>query len=269
MAKRVKRRQAKPRQRRRAQRSWESTWEYVRPMLVVSLLGLLGFSGWHGYQWLMRPTTLPIRQVKVVNQLRHVDSQLLAARLREDTRGGFFSLDLEKLSRELKAIPWIYDAAVRRIWPDRLEISIEEQQPIARWGDNLLLNRYGEVFDPGGAFKDLSLPKISGIHGRETDLILFFNQADRVLSPLGLRMVELREDARGDQRLILDNGIELALGRKNRIKRLKRFALAYRKTLQPFMNRIAVLDLRYANGFAVRWNRDEAGQYAKTGLNRI
>ena len=268
MARRVKRKQAKPRKRRVARRSWESTWEYLRPMLVVSMLALLGFSGWRGYHWLMEPTTLPIRHVQVEGDIRHIDPKQLAARIQRGVSGGFFSLDLEALSERLEALPWVYAVGVRRVWPDRLVVHIEEQQPIARWGDKLLLNRYGEVFDPGGAFGNLALPRISGVHGRETDLILFFAQADRVLAPLGLGMVALREDARGDQRLILANGIELALGRKNRMKRLKRFAMAYRKTLQPFMNRIAVLDLRYANGFAVRWNR-EADEYAKTGLNRI
>ncbi len=260
--------QAQPRRRKRSARDWVADWSILRPFVVVTVVAALSFSGWRGYQWLMQPDTLPIRHVKVIGKVDHLDSRVLASRLREAVVGGFFSLDLADLKRKIKAMPWVYDVSLRRIWPDTLEVSIEEQQPIARWGDHELLNRYGEVFDPKGVFPKVALPLISGMKGRETDLILFFNQADKVLNPLNLKMVELREDARGDQRLVLDNGIQLALGRKNRLKRLRRFARAYRKTLQPFMDRIAVLDLRYANGFAVRWNR-AVGRYTKTRMNRI
>lgn len=270
MPKKPQRRQSTRRNQRRSSVafSWDSAWQAVRPLMVLTLLAATSYGGWQSYRWLMQPTTLPIRHVQVEGDLQYVDQRLLQAQIKSQVSGGFFSLKIEHIMHELEGIEWVYDVSLRRLWPDRLLITIEEQQPIARWGDGLLLNRYGEVFAASGDYSATSLPVISGEIGRETDLILFFNQADRLLHPLNLKMIELREDARGDQRLKLDSGIELALGRKNRMQRLERFASAYSKTLRPFMERIEALDLRYANGFAVRWNRNPQ-QYAETHLNRI
>jgi cell division protein FtsQ len=269
MAKTVKRKKVNRRnQKRSVALNWDSAWHTVRPLMVLSLLAAIAYGGLQTYQWLMKPTTLPIRHVQVEGDLSHVDPQQLQAQIKTQVSGGFFSLDIENIMRELKTNEWVYDVSLRRLWPNRLLITIEEQLPIARWSEGFLLNQYGEVFAASGDYSPEALPLISGETGRETDLILFFNQADRLLHPLQLKMVELKEDARGDQRLLLDSGIELALGRKNRMQRLERFASAYGKTLRPFMERIEALDLRYANGFAVRWNHNPQ-QYAETQFNRI
>ena len=243
---------------------------FVRPASLVMVAMLIGFGGWSGYSWLTRPTTLPIRSVTLAGDLKFVDPEQLKLLLKDEVNAGFFSLDLRGIRSQIESLPWVYQASLRRIWPDRLQITVEEQRPIARWGDKGLINRYGDVFEVNDrAVAELELPVIVGRRDRCKALISNFNAADQLLYPLGLRLVSLTEDERGDQRLVLSNGTQLALGRKDRGERLQRFIASYSKTLEPFMGKIARLDLRYANGFAVKWKSDiiKTGGRSKGGAS--
>jgi len=242
----------------------------LKPIVILSVFALVVVAGWQSYQWLTLPTTLPVEHVELRGDLRRVDMARIEQQVNAAVKGGFFSIDLENVRNGLEALPWVYGASLRRIWPDRLIIEIEEQKPIAQWGEKGLLNHYGDVFDARLDPEDQSLARIEGEDGREKELISDFIEAESLLRPLDLHLIGLREDARRDQRLFLNNGIELALGRKNREERLNRFVSAYRQTLAPVLARISVLDLRYANGFAVRWKQDEkATNLTKTVDDRV
>lgn len=219
--------------------------------VIVSMVALGAF---RSYQWLTHPDTLPIRDVSVEGKLKHLDVTRLQVLIEQEIKGGFFSIDLDGLQASIEEMPWAYRVSVRRYWPDRIVINVEEQQPIARWGDKGLLNRYGDVFVV--ETKVGPLPEISGSQGREKVLIEAFLNNDRLLRTVGLGLVGLHEDARQDRRLILDNGIKVALGRRDRDLRLRRFVTAYNHTLEGFVDRIEELDLRYSNGFSVGWKSE-------------
>lgn len=226
--------------------------QWLRPTLISLALLIAVTAGWQSYQWLMLPTTLPIRSVTLAGELKYVVPGDLQALLQKEVEAGFFSIDLAAIKRRVESLPWVYQASLRRIWPDRLQVTIEEQRPIARWGDEGLVNRYGDIFT-ADATELAELPVIVGPRERCKALIADFNAADGLLYPLGLKLVSLSEDERGDQRLLLANGIRLALGRKHREQRLLRFVASYHNTLQPLIAGVARFDLRYPNGFAVQW----------------
>jgi cell division protein FtsQ len=62
-----------------------------------------------------------------------------------------FSVPLDERRRRLLAIDWVEDAAVSRIWPDRLAVRISERKPVAfvyvRSGI-LLVDAQGVLLDP-------------------------------------------------------------------------------------------------------------------------
>lgn len=219
---------------------------------VLILLVTVGM--WRGYQWVMHPDTLPIRDVAVEGPIRHIDVEELQEIIQTGIYGGFFSLDIDGVQSQIEAMPWVYKASVRRKWPDRVTINIEEQKPIARWGEKGLLNRYGDVFLVANPVEPL--PVISGVDGREKVLIEAFLRNDGLLRTVGLGLIGLHEDQRHDQRLMLENGIKLALGRREQQERLRRFVTAYNHTLEGFVDRIDELDLRYSNGFSVSWKSE-------------
>lgn len=227
------------------------TW--ARPALLTAGLAVIVASSWQGYAWLMRPTTMPIRSVSLTGELRYVDPQRIKQVLSDDVNQGFFSIDLARIKQRVESLTWVYQVSLRRIWPDRLQVNIEEQRPIARWGGSALINRYGDIFEANPDVYGLELPTIAGPAERSDDLIKAFGAADVQLYPLGLKLVALTEDERGDQRLLLASGVQLALGRAQRKQRLQRFVASYRNTIKPMIDDVASFDLRYANGFAVKW----------------
>jgi hypothetical protein len=44
----------------------------------------------------------------------------------------FISIDLDQ-ARAFETVPWVRQATLRRIWPDRLAVHLDEHQPVALW----------------------------------------------------------------------------------------------------------------------------------------
>ena len=70
--------------------------------------------------------------------------------------------------------PMTRRAEVRRHWPDRLDVRLEEHVPLARWGqeaEGRLVSVYGEVFAGSmGAGRDAELPQFAGPAGSELEV---------------------------------------------------------------------------------------------------
>ncbi len=240
--------------------SWQLFLNGLKAGVVLALLGVTLYGGWRGYAWLSDPTTLPLRVVQIKGELLRTDASSLQRLVKAEISGGFFNLNIQRIKARLEQLPWVYRASLRRVWPDQLDLYIEEQRPIAYWGDDALLNQYGEVFTADLRGLSLGLPYLYGEEAQRPKMIETFVSADRILHPLGLNLISLKMDRREEVRLLLDNGIELALGRRAQLQRLERFASVYDNTLRTFIERIAVLDLRYSNGFALQW---------KDGVQRV
>ncbi|HCW91395.1 MAG TPA: cell division protein FtsQ, partial [Marinobacter sp.] len=60
----------------------------------------------------------------------------------------FFATDLSEIKTAVEERPWVASAAVRRAWPDRLEVEIREHKPLAYWDERRLVRRSGVLFTP-------------------------------------------------------------------------------------------------------------------------
>lgn len=221
---------------------------------------LLGFSIRAGIDWLQKPEVLPITKVTVDGELNFINREDLAQFVASKIDGGFFSQDLHSIRHDVEQLSWVYKASLRRAWPDRLQLQVVEQKPIAVWNNEFLLNSYGERFNVSNIDAMSGLIQISGSNGRELVLLKKYIAAEKVLFDIGLTLDSLEESARGDQRLYLVGGLELALGRTEQDERLNRFANVYKENLEQVKDRIASLDLRYGNGFSVRWKTESEEQ---------
>src|SRR5690606_1246610 len=99
------------------------------------LLLVLGFGAYELAQRLLPYADRPIARVSVQGDLSYVSQQAVQQRIAPFVEGSFFSVDLRAMRTELEQMPWIAHAEVRRVWPDEVAIRLEEQLPIARWGD--------------------------------------------------------------------------------------------------------------------------------------
>jgi cell division protein FtsQ len=201
--------------------------------------------------------TLPLRSVHLKGEFIHVTEKELREIVASSDLAGFFSSDLEGLASRLRNMPWVEAVAVRRVWPDALHITVIEQQAVAYWNDNALLNGAGQTFSPVKDSYPHGLTQFNGPEGTEMQMLERYLSMRAILQAQGRDIDELILDARRAWQLKLDNGISLALGRSDGQQRLQRFTRAYANFLNNKQETISTVDLRYTNGFAVRWQTPE------------
>lgn len=208
--------------------------------------------------------TLPIRRVYFESATSKVARAELKKTVTRQLAGNFFTVDLSAIEWAVTRVSWVKSATVRREWPDTLMISIRKQVPVARWGEHKLLNRTGQIFRPQAGRLSADLPILYGPRGRGQTLLARYGQLANVLKSAGLRVRALVQDQRRAWHLLLDNGIPLDIGRGDPRGRVARFAQVYPKALASMAARIAAIDLRYTNGFAVAWRRPDDIANART-----
>ena len=217
--------------------------------------------------WLVRVPALPVREVVFVEALPHTRMPEVDQALMESLRGNFFSLNLEKVRDSLEDLPWIRKADVRRIWPAKLEVRVEEHKPVARWGEGRgeLVNSYGEIFSAIPSGEELkALPMLFGPTGTAPDLLTRYGELIETFTALNDRPVELTLSPRLAWQAKLASGMVVALGREQQKAsvnaRLQRFIEVYPEWVGKRSGRVSVVDLRYPNGFAVRSAVEQKGK---------
>lgn len=237
-------------------------------VLFGGLGSLLGLGGWR----LAQPDTLPILAVQVKGEFRYLDKAALHAALSEPASGGFFNVDVRAVKQAAESLPWVDRASVRRVWPDSLRVSVQEQEPLARWrqadGTTMLVNVRGELFAPPAVTAE-SLARMPLFYAPENVaevVAVRYQRLASTLAPLGLSVRELGFDQRRAWHLQLSNGLQLLLGRGGDEALLDRFVTAWPLALAAHVEAIERVDLRYTNGFAVRWKAGMApGADKKSG----
>ena len=205
--------------------------------------------------WALRQPPFAFREVFVHGPLERASAAHLEAAIREELTGTFFTMNLDRARGALTRVPWVRNVALRRQWPQRLEVTIEEHAPVARWNDAGLVNSQGEVFvaDYNG-----ELPQFDGPDGSATQVAARFREWSEALAPLALTLERVRLSPRGGWRLAArgDGGaLAIELGRDEPTARLASFVGVYERTIDALARagtRVEHVDLRYRNGFAAR-----------------
>jgi len=164
-------------------------------------------------------------------------------------------MDLDRARVALAEVPWIRSVALRRQWPHRLEVTVDEHVPLARFNESSLVNTRGEVFN---APMRGELPQFEGSDARAADIAARYEAWTEVLRPLSLKLIGVRLSPRGGWQLKAEGPggpLTLELGRDEPDARLARFVAVHSRTLGALARagtRVDAVDLRYRNGFAAR-----------------
>ena len=191
----------------------------------------------------------PVREVRFEAAPGHVTRDQVEIVVRRELRGNFFTLDLDAVRKAFTRLPWVRSVDLRRRWPDQLEVKLEEHKPLARWDTGALVNTYGERFEAAYSGR---LPVFIGPPGAAKEMAIQYEYFRRRLAGIGQRPVQVRVSPRRAWQLKLDSGLTLELGREQIEARVDRFVAAYQRAVAPLGQGIEYVDLRYANGFAVR-----------------
>lgn len=205
------------------------------------------------HSYITAPDTLPILRLVVEGEFIHVSREDVRAVVRPFVQGGFFGSDLATVQAAVLGVPWVAWAAVQREWPDGLRLRVIERRAVARWADGGLVDERGVLFRPSPASYPQALPLLRGPVGTESATLEHYAQWSHQLAMVNLHVTELQLDDRRAWTLIFDNGVRLFLGRNPEQAHLQRFTQVYPRTLVSKIDAISQIDLRYPNGFAVRW----------------
>jgi len=202
--------------------------------------------------WLLLPEHFPVSRVELKGNLKNTTRAEIEAALPR-AGGNFFAADLAEVRAGVERLPWVRRVAVRRVWPDRLEVSVEEHVALARWGAgeemSALVNTHGERF---AAKTREALPSFIGPGGSAAEVTRRYRRFAEIVAPLGTGVERVVLSPRYAWQLRLGNGLHLMLGRDADLAeaRLKKFVEAYPPTVAG--KKHEYVDLRYPNGFALR-----------------
>ncbi len=215
--------------------------------------------------WGTRLPLFPLREVVVRHELTEVRRSEVERSLAGLLRGNFFSVNLESLRQSLEKLPWVRRAEARRQWPSRIELTIEEHQPAARWGEGngQLVNSFGEVF-VATLSRDMPLPLLTGPAGSSAELLRYHREFAQMLGTIGRRPEQVSLSPRLAWQIKLDDGMQVDLGREQPkapvATRMQRFVEFYPVVTDVRRGRPTTVDMRYPNGFAMRVTPSGAGR---------
>lgn len=224
---------------------------YLTNGLLVILLLLIVIGAWWGS---LKLNILPINRVKVESGYQYISRDNLKSAILPYLRNSLLFINIDRVRQQLLQLPLIADVAVYRIWPDTVRIRVTEQDIVARWGDNAVLNRDGEVLSSPGTAMLEGVPRLLGPAAQSQHVLQVYQELSQLLIPLQLMIDRLQLSDRQSWTLTLNNGMKLILGRSDPSAGVARFTAAYDEVFATTTAIAEQIDLRYPHGMAVRWS---------------
>ena len=191
-------------------------------------------------------------KLNIIGNFIYLDPELISAILSDELKTPFLDTRLDHVVKIVTSHPWVFKASARRIWPDTLEVNIVEREPLAKFNSYKLLGSDGVLFDLGN-HQFSGLPELYGppkaVHAVWQHYQVFqrrFEGVNRLIKSTTL----------GDDLgwlIVLENGLEIRLGRTNLLTRLSRVEEVLNGSAKIEISKIKKIDARYVNGVAIEW----------------
>jgi cell division protein FtsQ len=212
--------------------------------------------------WLLRHPVFSIQGITVKGNVTHSNVVTLRANVLPQLSGNFFTLNLLQARQAFEQIPWIRSALVRREFPNRLSVTLDEFQPVAQWGfegDGKFLSVEGAVFEVNADDVDSeTLPLLKGPESQAKTVLEMYKFLKPMMAKMDMSLDKLELSQRGSWTAQLASGATLELGHGTQEEISERLQLFF-KTLTQVASRygrtvtsLLSADLRYDNGYALR-----------------
>ena len=173
------------------------------------------------------------RDALTIDGLRYGSRAKVQRIFAEDADRSLFSVPLEERRRRLLAIDWVEDAAVSRVWPDRLAVRIQERKPVAFvqvQSSVMLIDEQGMLLEPP-AQAQFAFPVLSGVRAddppaRRMIAVRALLDVERELGPRMKDVSEVNAADPGNIRIVAQvdgRVVELVLGEDNLGARYRNF----------------------------------------------
>ncbi len=240
----------------------------IRKLSIVFVAGLLfsgvvlGVASLNPQEKLKKIANRPISNVQIVGDFLYFDKREAQDAVSSSVHGGFLDLDINLLKSRLESNPWVDRVAVARQWPDRVTVTIIEQQPIARWGSDGFLNKRGEIVRVPDAETLVRLPYLQGEEGDAETIMKQYLRIRKLFSVSELAVASLHLDPAQSWTVQLESGVVLKLGKEQPLEKLQGFLSATKTVLASKIDEVDAVDMRYHNGFSVSWKNKIDNQIA-------
>lgn len=213
-----------------------------------------------GARWVVQRPAFDFKRIEVRGDLQHVTAASIRAATAGRLRGNYFTVQLDDARRLLETVPWVDRASVRRIWPDRMQVTLREHRALGAWNDGRLLSDRGILFVANVAEAEIfgPLPSFSGPASAAADMVVRYYDFAALVAGLSLtidaidvserRSWSLQASGPGVSATTLELGRDDSPGALQR--RLADVVAAYPMVVARVGGPPARIDARYANGIA-------------------
>ncbi len=232
----------------------------LKPLLIgltlISLFGLFGYEfivKWRVKMLPIKSIYHPIKYVRIEGVFQYLSKNEVKIVVQPLVMKGFFEVDIQEITSTVSTLPWVDSVIVKRIWPDAIDIKVFEKKPFSRWGESNLITEQGVIFTPPQieAFNNLTLVK--GPEMQQIKVLEIMKGIKTALADQAMELVEFNINDRDAWKIKLSNNLEILLGRNEQLKKLQRFLRTLDVLKQDQVEQMALVDLRYPNGYAVSW----------------
>ncbi len=199
---------------------------------------------------------VPIKHVRIESTFQYISKDEIKTLLIPLVDVGFFDANVQAIQERLAQLVWVESATVNRVWSDTLTIKIKEKRPFVRWGEQNLISGRGEIIKPAEIEPFVNLPVLNGPEGQQVKSLEIMKGVNTALADQAMQMAEFSINNRWAWKIKLTTGLEILLGRNDQLKKLQRFMKTLDVLGREQINAMAVVDLRYPNGYAVSWKQD-------------
>ena len=143
--------------------------------------------------WGARQPHFDLHRIDVRGDLRHVTAASVRAAVAGRLIGkqrSYFSVSLEETRRLFETVPWVAKASVRRVWPNRLRVTLTEHRALGVWADGRVLSDRGELFVANADEAEVygALPEFSGPAAAAKEAAQRYYELSAELAALSLRI---------------------------------------------------------------------------------
>jgi cell division septal protein FtsQ len=213
----------------------------LRLAFQLLLLSFFLFIGHWGYARLLEDPYFRVREVEIEGCCK-VSPEAVRSLIMIEGMPNLFSLRLGEIARRLERHPWIDRLAIRKVFPDKVKIQIEERRPVAilQLEELYYIDAKGVIFSPARDGDGYNFPFLTGLTRQvfdrdpeaSRDLIMkaldFLRVAEREkVSPLEeISEIHLSRSF-GMDCYTRANGLEVKMGRDSFGEKLRRLSIVW------------------------------------------
>lgn len=226
-------------------------------LLGFVLLALGAFGG-----WVARHPVFAVGGISVFGETHHNNAVTLRAQVAPYLSGTFLTIDLATVRQAFELAPWVRRAVVRREFPNRLKVILQEHQAVGYWGaegESTLVNSFGEVFEANlGEVEQDALPRLNGPTEQSAQVLAMYRALQPLFESREMPIEQFELTGRGNWRAQLDTGAEIELGRgteEDIVARARQFLETMTQVTSRYGRTASALesaDLRHEQGYAIR-----------------